>query len=60
VTLNLLVSDCVLTSRRYIKIDVSGVIKLENLSFVGASAGLKWLSRHVVDRSVERIINLAV
>jgi len=36
---------------------VSGVIKLENLSFVGVSAGIKWLSRQAVDWSVERIIN---
>ena len=54
---NLLISDRVLTSRKYINIDISGIIKLENLSFVGVSAGLKWLIRHAVDRFVERIIN---
>jgi hypothetical protein len=53
----MLISDLVLASRRYINIDVSGVIKLENLSFIGVAAGLKWLIRHAVDWFVERIIN---
>jgi hypothetical protein len=32
-------------------------IKMENLSFLGVSAGLKWLIGHAVDWFVELIIN---
>jgi hypothetical protein len=44
-------------SRRYINIDVSGIIKLENLLFIGVSARQKWLSQHAVGWYVEGMIN---
>jgi len=57
VTPNLLINDRVLTSSRYVNTDISSVIKLEILLFLGVSAGLKWLIWNAVDRFVEWIIN---